>query len=147
MPAMPRLAAASAQAVNVRRMVLRGLLMVLSAGWMRGGGGGSLDGQDALVGLVGLSTASRKALLSTAITLLPLFLNSCTRRASAARTSWPALSAASCITAPKTFLSSSESLAHSVPEQMVKSDSTMWPVSEMFFCTSKNFLASIVGSG
>src|SRR6218665_2790882 len=49
MPAMPRLGAASAQAVNVRRMVLRGLLMVLSAGWMRGGGGGSLDGQDALL--------------------------------------------------------------------------------------------------
>jgi hypothetical protein len=23
----------------------------------------------------------------------------------------------------------------------------MWPVSEMFFCTSKNFLASMVGSG
>jgi hypothetical protein len=32
-------------------------------------------------------------------------------------------------------------------ETTVSSESTMWPVRMMFFCTSKNFLASMVGSG
>ena len=93
------------------------------------------------------STASRKAFLSTVMTLLPFFLNSSTRRASEAMISRPVFSAASSITSPKIFFSSADSLPHSWPDTTVSSESTMWPVSEMFFCTSKNFFASMVGSG
>ncbi|MCY1364938.1 hypothetical protein D9M69_517650 [compost metagenome] len=83
-----------------------------------------------------LSTASRNAPLSTVITLLPFFLNSSTSRVSEAMISRPVFSAASCITSLNICFSSALSLAHSWPETTVSSESTMWPVSEMFFCTS-----------
>ena len=79
--------------------------------------------------------------------LLPRFLNSSTSRVSEAMISRPVFSAASCITSPNIFFSSADRRPQSWPDTTVSSESTMWPVSEMFFCTSKNFFASMVGSG
>ncbi len=80
--------------------------------------------------------ASWNDFLSTAWTLMPFFLNSSTSSASRFLMSLVAPAAASCITSAKIFLSASESLVQTCGATWVASESTMWPVRMMFFCTS-----------
>ena len=58
-----------------------------------------------------------------------------------------ARSAASISTSRNTPRSASDSFRHVPCDTMVSRLSVMWPVSEMWVCTSWNFLAWMVGSG
>ena len=77
----------------------------------------------------------------------PLALNSATSSPSRFLIWAVARTAASWVTSVKIFFSASVRRFQTCGAICVTRPSTMWPVSMMCFCTSKNFLASIVVSG